>query len=117
AAANAGTGKPAVPSAEAKPDPQAIGRGAKALSLLLGELAKLRKPDAPPEKEGPEAAMLAQVLATAALESKTNEDLARHLERVKQEGVATPMGQVFRTLGWSLPGWGTIGDEGKTIDA
>ena len=105
--------KPAAASAEPKPDPETMDRGAEALSLLLGELAKLRKPDAPPEKEGPEAAMLAQVLATAALESKTNEDLARHLERVKQEGVATPMGQVFRTLGWSLPGWGTIGEEDR----
>jgi hypothetical protein len=116
------TGKPApakatATGAEAKPDPQEMDRGAKALSLLLGELAKMRKPDAPPQKEGPEAAMLAQVLATAALESKTNEDLARHLERVKQEGVATPMGQVFRALGWSLPGWGAIGDEGKPVDA
>jgi hypothetical protein len=109
--------KPVAGSTQPRPDPETIDRGAKALSLLLGELAKLHKPDAPPQKEGPEAAMLAQVLATAALESKTNEDLARHLERVKQEGVATPMGQVFRTLGWSLPGWGTIGDEGKTIDA
>ena len=103
--------------AEPKPDAVTMGRGAKALSLLLGGLAKLRNPNAPPEKEGPEAAMLAQILSTAALESKTNEDLARHLERVKKEGVATPMGQVFRALGWSLPGWGTIGEEGKTADA
>ena len=104
-------------SAEPKPDAETLDRGAKALSLLLGGLAKLRKPNAPREKEGPEAAMLAQILSTAALESKTNEDLARHLERVKQEGVATPIGQVFRALGWSLPGWGTIGEEGKTVDA
>ena len=61
--------------------------------------------------------MLAQILSTAALESRTNEDLARHLERVKKEGVATPMGQVFRALGWSLPGWGTLGEDGKPVDA
>ena len=114
----AGAAPPAgAASAEPKPDAETLDRGAKALSLLLGGLAKLRKPNAPREKEGPEAAMLAQILSTAALESKTNEDLARHLERVKQEGVATPMGQVFRALGWSLPGWGTIGEEGKTVDA
>jgi len=101
----------------AKPDAGMMDRGARALSLLLGGLAKLRNPKAPPQKEGPEAAMLAQILSTAALESKTNEDLARHLERVKQEGVATPMGQVFRALGWSLPGWGTMGEEGKPVDA
>jgi hypothetical protein len=59
---------------------------------------------------------LAQVLSTAALESKTNEDLAQHLERVKQDGVATPMAKVFRALGWSLPGWGVIGQEGKPAD-
>jgi len=104
-------------TAEPKPDAEMMDRGARALSLLLGGLAKLRDPKAPPTTEGPEAAMLAQVLSTAALESKTNEDLARHLERVKKEGVATPMGQVFRALGWSLPGWGTIGGEGKAVDA
>jgi hypothetical protein len=107
----------ATPAAEAKPDPGTIDRGARALSLLLGGLAKLRDPKAPTPKEGPEAALLAQILSTAALESKTNEELAQHLERVKKEGVATPMGQVFRALGWSLPGWGTIGEEGKPIDA
>jgi hypothetical protein len=97
------------------PDPKTIDRGAQALSLLLSGLAKLRDPNAPEEekKEGPEAQLLAQILATAALESKTNDDLARHLERVKQEGIATPMGKVFRALGWSLPGWGAIGEEGK----
>jgi hypothetical protein len=103
----------------AKPDAETMDRGARVLSLLLGGLAKLRKPDAAndkPAKEGPEAALIAQVLATAALESKTNEDLARHLERVKKEGIATPMGQVFRALGWSLPGWGAIGEEGKVLD-
>jgi len=120
-AAAAGTAKPAAKAApqgaQPKPDAETMDRGARALSMLLGGLAKLRDPKAPTQKEGPEAAMLAQVLATAALESKTNEDLARHLERVKKEGVATPMGQVFRALGWSLPGWGTIGEDGKPIDA
>jgi hypothetical protein len=100
-----------------KPDAETMDRGARALSLLLGGLAKLRNPKAPPAKEGPEAALLAQILSTAALESKTNEDLARHLDRVKKEGVATPMGQVFRALGWSLPGWGTIGEDAKAGDA
>lgn len=110
--------KPAAPKpAGAKPDPNAIDRGARALSLLLTGLSKLRNPKAPPAKEGPEAAMIAQVLSTAALESKTNEDLARHLERVKKEGIATPMGQVFRALGWSLPGWGSLGDDAKAVDA
>jgi len=103
-------------TAEPKPDAEMMDRGARALSLLLGGLAKLRDPKAPPDKQGPEATMLAQILSTAALESKTNEDLARHLDRVKKEGVATPMGQVFRALGWSLPGWGTIGGEGKAVD-
>jgi len=107
----------AAPAAAQPPDKDAIGRGAKALSLLLGGLAKLRDPKTPAPKEGPEADMLAQILSTAALESKTNEDLARHLEQVKKEGIATPMGQVFRALGWSLPGWGTIGEEGKGVDA
>ncbi|HEX4824423.1 MAG TPA: DUF4388 domain-containing protein [Candidatus Polarisedimenticolaceae bacterium] len=100
--------------AQAKPDADSIDRGARALGMLLDGLAKLHDPKAKEApKEGPEAALLAQILSTAALESKTNEDLAQHLERIKKEGVATPMGQVFRALGWSLPGWGTIGEEGK----
>ena len=104
-------------TAGTKPDAATMDRGAQALSLLLSGLAKLRNPKAPPAKEGPEAAMIAQVLSTAALESKTNEDLARHLERVKKEGIATPMGQVFRALGWSLPGWGSLGGDAKAVDA
>jgi hypothetical protein len=36
---------------------------------------------------------------------------------VKKEGVATPMGQVFRALGWSLPGWGAVTPDGKMADA
>src|SRR6185436_9843238 len=107
---------PGASTAERRPDLETMGSGARVLSLLLGGLAKLHDPKAPPEKGGAEAEMLAQILSTAALESKTNDDLARHLERVTQEGVATPMGQVFRALGWSLPGWGTIGDDNKPID-
>lgn len=101
---------------EKVPDAKVIDRGARALTLLLGGLAKLRTPAAEKKsKESPESALLAQILATAALESKTNDDLARHLERIKQEGVATPMGQVFRALGWSLPGWTTFGGDGEVI--
>lgn len=109
--------KPGGHVAAARPSAPTMDRGARALSLLLSGLAKLKDPKAPADKGGPQAQMLAQVLATAALESKTNADLARHLERVKQEGIATPMGQVFRALGWSLPGWGTLGEDGRPIDA
>jgi len=115
-----GATKPGDGAAEKIPDAQTLDRGARALTLLLGGLAKLRTPDAPKdapkEKDGQEAALLAQILATAALESRTNEDLARHLERVKKEGIATPMGQVFRALGWSLPGWGAMAEDGKVLD-
>ena len=114
AAPAAAKGKDAAPEKPA--DPKTIDRGAQALSLLLTGLAKLKKEsgDAKDDKEGPEAALLAQILATAALESKSNDELAAHLERIKKEGVATPMGQVFRALGWSLPGWGEIADKEKT---
>jgi hypothetical protein len=123
-AAKAGI-KPGAAGEETAADPKSVDRGARVLGMLLSGLARLRLPKgakAPaqePEKEkkdGPEAAQLAQILATAALESKTNEDLARHLERVKKEGVATPMGQVFRALGWSLPGWGAMTEDGKVVD-
>ena len=104
-------------SVAARIDVEAMDRGARALSLLLSGLARLNGPQLPADKEGPGSQMLAQVLATAALESKTNVELARHLERVKMEGVATPMAQIFRALGWSLPGWGTLGEDGSPIDA
>src|SRR6185436_6480648 len=108
---------PEAGTVERKSEAESTGRGGRVLSLLLGGLTKLRNPKAPSEKEGPEAAMLAQILTTAALEAKSNDELAHHLERVKQEGIATPIGRVFRTLGWSLPGWGTIDQNGQTVQA
>ena len=106
--------KPAGPKpAGPKPDPETMDRGARALSLLLGGLAKLRNPKAPPEKEGPQAAMLAQILSTAALESKTNDDLARHLERVKKEGVATPMGRCSARWGGACRAGGRSARRGR----
>jgi len=113
--------KDAAGEKEKPPDPKTIDKGAQALSLLLTGLAKLKKEsNDEKDKDGPEAALLAQILATAALESKSNDELAQHLERIKKEGVATPMGQVFRALGWSLPGWGEVGagdakEKGKPI--
>ena len=91
-------------------------RGTQALSILLSGLSKLRAPEGAPERETAEAALIAQLLATAALESKTNDDLAGHLDRIQRDGVATPMAQVFRTLGWSLPGWGMVGVDGAPAD-
>src|SRR5262249_17539646 len=45
------------------------------------------------------------------------DELTRHLEKIRGQGIATPMGDVFRTLGWSLPGWTAAGADGETVPA
>ncbi len=81
------------------------------LSLLLERLAKVRLPEGSKVAARPDATLLAQILTTAALQSDSDDDLARHLERIRQEGIPAPLGQVFRALGWSLPGWTLANDE------
>jgi len=96
----------------------AVGREMRRLSLLLEHLSKIRIPEGSKPPAEIDKELLAQIVSTAALQSKSDEDLARHLARIQQEGVAAPMGQVFRALGWSLPGW-TIqgGEKGEILPA
>ena len=96
----------------------ALGIEMRRLSLLLEQLSKIRMPAGPKPPSEKDNILLSQILSTAALQSKSDEDLARHLARVQQEGVAAPMGQIFRALGWSLPGW-TIpaGEKGEFLPA
>lgn len=116
------TGEPPAPDARplaetpkaepAPPAPETVRHGARALTLLLERLAQVKIPEGAKAGDRPETTLLARVLATAALDSRTDADLARHLETVRAEGVADSMGKVFRALGWSLPGWTTVGVEG-----
>jgi len=66
-----------------------------------------------PPVSGPAGAVLARTFANMALHAKSADQLDASLEQVRKHGVDAPMDQVFRTLGWSLPGWQV---EGKTED-
>jgi hypothetical protein len=62
-------------------------------------------------------ALLAQVLTTVALESRSAADLELYLARVREQGLTAPIGEVFRTLGRSLPGWTIPTPAGATAAA
>lgn len=114
--------KPAKPREEParepakRPDPASVGRGARALSVLLERMGRSR-PQGPAKAgdKGLDGALLARILATAAIASKTDEDLNRHLDEIARRGYAQPMGEVFRALGRSLPGWTAVGADGGLI--
>jgi hypothetical protein len=80
------------------------------ISVLLERLE--REVDAGGGKQ--KAAPLAsQALAAAARTSKTGKEFEQYLERVRDMGVDVNTGEVFKSLGSSLPGWivpGTAND-------
>ncbi|HJQ98501.1 MAG TPA: DUF4388 domain-containing protein, partial [Candidatus Polarisedimenticolaceae bacterium] len=104
-------------AAQAGPPPSAkeIERGTRALTLLLERLSAFRIPEGAKLGDTPETGSFAQVLTTAALEAKTDGELAKHMEKVRGTGNAAPMGQVFRALGWNLPGWTAVGAQGEVV--
>ncbi|HEX6850233.1 MAG TPA: DUF4388 domain-containing protein [Candidatus Polarisedimenticolaceae bacterium] len=114
-------GAPAAPTAAAPAKAAAstdvaLERGMRKLTLLLerlGAVVPAGEPSVPGTipTAGPaggpalDPAILAQVLTTAALEARTGAELETYLGRVRQQGLAAPIGEVFRALGRSLPGW------------
>ncbi len=84
------------------------------LSLLLDRLERVRFSARSENPAGADTTLLAQAISTAALHSKSDDEFARCLDRVRRGGVEVPMGKIFRALGWNLPGW-TIpaGDTGE----
>jgi len=102
---------PALPA----PNAAEIERGTRALSLLLDRLSSIKIPDNGKLGDTPEVGSLAQVFTTAALEAKTDGELTKHMEKVRSTGNSAPMGQVFRALGWNLPGWTAVGPQGDVV--
>jgi hypothetical protein len=104
-------------AAPAGPPPTAkeIERGTRALTLLLERLASIRIPEGTKLGDTPEVGSFAQVLTTVALEAKTDGELTKHMEKVRGTGNPAPMGQVFRALGWNLPGWTAVGPQGDVV--
>ncbi|HEX5044377.1 MAG TPA: DUF4388 domain-containing protein [Candidatus Polarisedimenticolaceae bacterium] len=87
-------------------------------SYLASALAAESAEGAPARPAGPPVSgrageVLARTFTNLALHAKSADQLDASLEQVRQHGVDAPMDQVFRTLGWSLPGWQV---EGKTED-
>ncbi len=116
----AAAGKPAATS------DKALDRGMRKLGVLLERLGKMKiapgggatltagqavagaAPSGAAGAASPtpiDPALLAQVLTTVALESRSAADLEMYLARVREQGLTAPIGEVFRTLGRSLPGW------------
>lgn len=109
---------PAAAAATGSPKDVALERGMRKLTLLLERLGggtAAGDPGAPGGGGAPatvptagpaiDPAILAQVLTTAALEARSGAELETYLGRVRQQGLAAPIGEVFRALGRSLPGW------------
>ena len=108
-----GSGAPPGPP----PSAQQIERGTRALSLLLDRLSQVRIPENAKLGDTPEVGSFAQLLTTAALDSKSETELGKNMEKIRGTGNAAPMGQVFRALGWNLPGWTAVGPQGDTLAA
>ncbi len=55
--------------------------------------------------QSPREALVAQILAVAAIASRSDGELGQALERLRAAGVDVPSGEVIRTLGRSIPPW------------
>lgn len=92
---------------------------ASTLPLYLANAVNAANSEGPPATPagppvtGPAAQVLARTFTNLALHAKSADQLDASLDQVRKHGVEAPMDQVFRTLGWSLPGWQV---EGKTDD-
>lgn len=117
AAGGAAPAAAAAPARPGAPKDEALERGMRKLTLLLERLGGGTAPAGDPATPGGgpttvptggpaiDPAILAQVLTTAALEARSGAELETYLGRVRQQGLAAPIGEVFRALGRSLPGW------------
>ena len=87
----------------------------RALSLLLDRLSQIKIPENAKLADTPEVGSFAQLLTTAALDSKSETELDKNMEKIRGTGHAAPMGQVFRALGWNLPGWTAVNPQGEVV--
>ena len=116
---------PALPPVPAAQGGDEADRVARRFTAVLQRLASLKLPDPGPgapaasPENAAEAEMLGQVLSALALGARTDVELDRSLERVRREGLAAPMNEIFRALGWSLAGWTvpTRGEGGEPREA
>jgi uncharacterized protein DUF4388 len=97
------------------PTAQQIEKGTRALSLLLDRLSAIKIPENAKLSDSPDVGSFAQLLTTAALDSQSETELGKNMEKIRGTGNAAPMGQVFRALGWNLPGWTSVGPAGEVV--
>jgi hypothetical protein len=103
---DARTGRLESPDRRSAPNAAEIERGTRCAVAPARPALLDQDPEATASSGHPEVGSLAQVFTTAALEAKTDGELTKHMEKVAEHrGTAAPMGQVFRALGWNLPGW------------
>lgn len=79
------------------------------LELLLERLTEKHESAGPGSGggtgKGIDETLLAQVLSTAALQAKTSAELSGSLAQLQSAGVGAQLGEMFKALGRSLPGW------------
>lgn len=56
--------------------------------------------------------LIAQLLSTAALESKSQTEFDAFVAELRSQGIVAELGEVFRTLGRTVPGWAVASAEG-----
>jgi hypothetical protein len=78
-------------------------QGLRRLSVLLDRLE--REVGAGGGKSPKAAPLASQTLAAAARTSKSGKEFEQYLERVRDMGLDVNTGEVFKSLGSSLPGW------------
>ncbi len=97
----------------ASPPPLQAGldtRAVQRLSLLIGQLRPVTLGAAPPDQK---TELASQFMTTAAVQSRSNQELENNLAPLREVGIETATDHLFRTLARSLAGWALPLPEGE----
>lgn len=89
-----------------------VARGLKRLTLMAERLERAPTGGGKASAAGQQADLITQILATAALSSRSRADLEQYMQRLGQMGIESKTAQMFRALGRILPGWSLPSPEG-----
>jgi hypothetical protein len=83
-------------------DPTELSRGMRQFSILIERLARNVEQG---DGSGPSEDLARHAFASAAVNSKNEQEFQRNVQQLSRLGVDSRMDQVFRSLGAGLPGW------------
>jgi hypothetical protein len=83
-------------------DPTELSRGMRQFSILIERLARNVEQG---DGSGPSDDLARHAFASAAVNSKNEQDFQRNVQQLSRLGIDSRMDQVFRSLGAGLPGW------------